>query len=1275
MFKRLLSKCTAVAVFLIIATALLFSLVRLLLPVAGQYRSDIEGWINRSVGQSMVIGSLEAQWRGVGPSLKLTGVQMRDAEQQPVALFEEVNIDIDVVSSLLHGRVEPGQITISGVNLSVVRRPDGTFVVAGIAGSAETDSALMRDWLFSRKGISIEKSRVHWRDMKKNTPPMLFRDVSFTFHNQGDRHFLSGKLSLPPGMGRGIEFAADITGNFLDAQEWDGEIYLKGSGLVAKEWLGGSDLRGVVVSKGVVDIASWSQWRQANPVSAQGEIRVLDLHLGERPRRGLAVHNGGRFSNVSGRFNWQRSADAWSVDVDRFVIARNGRAWLPTRLHFGVSNSDGHLAIEAGSTFLRVQDISSVLLLGDLVQGDLRSALIALQPHGDLSDFAFRHSEASADKAYFVQAHFTDVSAQPWKYIPGVRGMAGTLRADQDSGVVTIDARHAGLNVKKLFRDTWAVEKVVGTFEWQRDGQRWHAQSNDWYIKNPDIEGRVNAALDWQEGKAPFLDLVASVSRGNIAKISSYLPAHIMPPRVGAWLDDAIEGGRIASGGVVFRGAVNEFPFDKHQGTFEARAQVVDGILDYAPQWPRLTQIQAEVIASGKSLEINAEEAKILRAHVLPTRAIIPDLTAEPAVLTVTGNAFGSTDDALRFLTETPLGKHQGKLFEHAVAQGSAELDLTLVLPLSSAPAKVDGVLMLSDSKLNLQDVAEIDEINGVVRFTDNGLVASGMKAQLYGQQARIDIRREEGAGGPMTVIQASGKANAENLAKQFLPSLQSSLKGNSDWLAKLKISSQGDDTNSIDLRLESSMQGISINLPEPFGKPAFRLQKLTMDLALPLGGDNPIRLRFGDNVSGIFDLKRRNSKTIIERGELRFGGESAQLPSQPGLRVAGQLTHFSKREWDNIGQTALDKHSALSDVAFRWIDLRIDELEVMGNIFSVMSVKAEKFTDAWVVDVSGEQAVGRMRVPHSSIQPITLDFERLFLEANGAPTGKQPATDPRQLPPLQLKSRQFKFNGFDLGSLSLTASKIPDGLKFTDFTAISPHTRIRAHGEWTMAAKLSSTSLNMVMDSDDVGSTLSTFGYVDSIKNGKSHSEMTVQWVGPPSAFALKDIDGVLQIKIEDGRVLDVDPGAGRIFGLLSLQALPRRLTLDFSDLFAKGFSFDKTEGKFTIENGNAFIDSLFMDGPAARIDVTGRIGLAKRDYDQRVTVTPHITSSLPLAIGVLASPAAGAAAWLAEKLIGKPLGAMARAKYSVTGSWDKPVVELLSNSKQKKQNRDEDN
>jgi uncharacterized protein YhdP len=163
---------------------------------------------------------------------------------------------------------------------------------------------------------------------------------------------------------------------------------------------------------------------------------------------------------------------------------------------------------------------------------------------------------------------------------------------------------------------------------------------------------------------------------------------------------------------------------------------------------------------------------------------------------------------------------------------------------------------------------------------------------------------------------------------------------------------------------------------------------------------------------------------------------------------------------------------------------------------------------------------------------------------------------------------------------------------------------------------------------------------------------------------FLLDSINGNLSLDIRKGQLRDVSPGAGRVFGLLSLQTLPRRLTLDFSDVFKKGLTFDRIKGSFLLERGDAYTTNLYLDGPAARIDISGRTGLAVKDYDQLVTVTPHVTASLPLAGALVGGPVAGGVLYAIDKLFKPTIEKITQYQYTITGSWDDPQIVKLTDS-----------
>jgi uncharacterized protein YhdP len=191
-------------------------------------------------------------------------------------------------------------------------------------------------------------------------------------------------------------------------------------------------------------------------------------------------------------------------------------------------------------------------------------------------------------------------------------------------------------------------------------------------------------------------------------------------------------------------------------------------------------------------------------------------------------------------------------------------------------------------------------------------------------------------------------------------------------------------------------------------------------------------------------------------------------------------------------------------------------------------------------------------------------------------------------------------------------------------------------------------------------------------VDGGQTIVQLDGTWLGSPAQFGLSRIAGTLQAKVGQGRILEVNPGAGRLLGLVSLQAIPRRLALDFSDFFRSGMSFDSIEGQFELRTGDAFTTDLVVKGPSADIKVSGRTGLSARDYDQELQVTPKVGGVLPVVGALAAGPVGVAAGLVAQGVLNSPINSMTRARYKVTGSWEKPQIDLIARERSRRAPRE---
>lgn len=1277
--------------------ALILSAVRLLLPVMGEYRADVATWVGDVLGQPVQIGALGASWHGWGPSVELHNVTVLDAAgEYPVLQCDSARIDINVLASLREGQFEPGLLTVRGVHVSVVRREDGTIAVVGLAAvdQAAIDEATkdkLKRWLQRRERLAIEESSLQWHDLTGEGKVLEFTDVNLQLRNRGDRHRLDGTVNLPESLGHRLELAADVQGNLFAPEFWRGQLFARGTAVRLGGWWGKQPQFGITALDGAVDFQAWSEW-QNGVQQVEGDLHARSLHAVREPelpsKTDAAAATAGQvdIAGLEGGFHWQRRTAGWTVDVDNFSIVRQGAAAPPAqlRVEYTEDKTTGRRIIQTGYSELRAEDVAGLLLDARLVPEQFGKRLHTMAPQGILRDGYLRYqSEPQQTPRFVLRSAFGGLAFQPTVPLPGMRGLKGRVTADDRQGVAALATETAAVDFANLFRAPLPVDSLAGQISWRRDDKTLQILAQEMTAHNEDVKVQFGFSLDVpREGGSPYLDLSAAFSEGKVKHVSRYLPAKIMPPVVVAWLDKAIVNGRVTGGTARIYGRLADFPFDKGQGLFEIRFNVADGILEYTAGWPRLEKIDTEILFHGRRFEANAAAAKSFSSDVLQTRVVIQDMTANPALLTVEGKAQGPTADAVRYMTQSPLHEKFGAYLDDMTAGGQSRLQLSLKLPLAKFPAQVKGALQIDNGSLLFRDAGiDIAHIDGTLNFTDQGLAADDIRADLLGQEVTIAAKTKAAPTGAVTTFFAQGTAEVAAMAKRFAPALVTYIGGSAAWHGELRIPPKSE--GGVELEVVSPLRGVELRLPSPMGKTADDMRNLLVLVPFPFKAEKPIHIRYGDIADAQLVLKSGNIGMEVVRGEVRFGAGVAALPAQRGLRLVGTLPEFDEAQWSPILWPETPGKPVSTTPLLTQLDMEFGELRLAGGQLDKVRLQANRGDNAWDADLKSEQAEGRIHIPNADDAPLVMNMERLYLGRFKKGGGVEPGADPRKMHPLDIQAKSFHYGDLDLGELQVRASRSPAGLMFDEVHAHSAQQDMKISGKWVIEKDQQQSSFTFAYDGDDTGATLTALGFAGMIKGGRAHTDMQLKWQGSPTAFSLAQATGSVSFEIKDGSLLDVEPGAGRVLGLLSFQALPRRLVFDFSDLFQKGFAFDRLAGSFTIENGNAHTDNLYMAGPAARIDARGRVGLAEEDYDQRVTVTPNVSAGLPMA-GALAGSVgagaltggvgAGAALYLMEKVLKPGIDKMTRVDYRVTGPWANPTVERVTAAEQGKKSGEQE-
>ncbi len=1293
MIRATLIKCWGFTAVTIIVIALLMTSARLLLPHLNTYHQQIEAAISEAVGATVEFQSMDAAWYGAGPQLKLRGVRLLSGETE-LLHFERGSVGFNLWRSLYDRALQIDNLVVENIALVITRDEAGKISVAGFEAPAsqdateESDQAQHRaanerallDWFFSQSRMVIESSSVTWRDLKAEGRELHFSQVGFELRNQGDRHQLNGSAVLPTSLGRSLSFALDIEGSVdsaanLDASAdlWHVQGYVDGGELQLAELMDGHTPAGLRVDDGQVETRLWFEWHDAALQRVEGELAVRQLSLmpvatddKQTGRTQMTI------DLISGRYAWQRSRAGWSLTVDDFILDRDNSAWPPSQMRVAMSEVPaGERIIEARLGYANIDDLNALAAMSDFMDAKQRQQLLKFAPTGELREgylhFRDPSREVKQDYHYVVASRFNDVGINAVGKLPGGQGVDGRVRFDNSGGYLVLDSVDASLSIPKLFRGSLEMSALTGDVYWQQQAGQWQLESRALMMKNNDAEVSLALALKKADG-VPEIVLLSDFKAPSVANISHYLPVGIMHDTTIEWLDRAIVDGAASAGQVIFYGPLDSrFPYEESDGLFDIRFHLTDGILDYAPGWPRLEAMEAEVIFTGSRMEINATAAKSLDAEVMQVQARIDDLRARPAFLQLDGKARGHARDTLDFVRRSPLNKRFGEFAERVeVTDGRSTLDLSLKLPLADLPAEVKGVVHFDAADFYLAERGvDILDVKGDLQFSEKGIEIQQAQARLLGMDSLFQAKTMPPSQGGDTIISANGSATAADIQRLLPVSLMDHLEGKAAWQAQLTLPAKDSAVKGVNLKVTSDLKGMAAALPAPLGKSADGAETLVLETVLPLTLNMPVTLQYGPQLRGIFDF---NEVMTLQRGAITLGGEPPVLPEKALISVNGKFDRLVLEEWMPLmaaAEGAVERRSESTPVTIGQLNLEIEQASAFGYEFHYTALELALASGLWQGQISNHLIGGALKIPadfkHDSLG-MQLDY--LILPSLPDKVGEdgddnqttEPVMNPQNLPAMNINSRYFSYAGQPYGQLKLLAATRADGLHINHLQLSSPLMNAQASGDWLVENKSQHSAFKISIGSHDFGNMLSTLDIADSIRGGKSEIGMTARWPGAPMAFAMARVNGNMHLKVEDGRLLDVEPGAGRVFGLISLQALPRRLTLDFSDIFKKGFSFDRMEGDFEMNGGNATTSNFSVVGPSASITMTGRVGLVAKDYDQNVIIEPHVASSLPVVGAVVGSLGIGAAILLAQKLLN--LDQVTQVKYRVTGPWSDPVV-----------------
>ena len=713
-------------------------------------------------------------------------------------------------------------------------------------------------------------------------------------------------------------------------------------------------------------------------------------------------------------------------------------------------------------------------------------------------------------------------------------------------------------------------------------------------------------------------------------------------------------------------------------GEFEARLEVSGTTLDYQKGWPVLRGLDAEVRFNGPGLDIAVSGGRLFDSRIEGGAVRIADFRAP--LLDVQARSRGPAGDVLRYLAESPLAHARADRVALVEASGPAVYQVGLQIPLSR---KLNRELTL-DSRLELGGVTlaipsaavTLTDLRGAVHVARDDIRADGVRGRFG--ESDLSLSAERMANGDVR-IRGEGDLPPAELLAPYVPELAARFQGRSPTDVELVLPLASGNATALSLR--TPLDAVAVDLPSPLGKPAGQRRDLRLHADFGADAESLFHVGYGQVLEMAFTLGREAGETTrVTRADIRINGGRAQLPER-GVRLSGRVAHFDPQDWREAlapedGAGAGSGSQSLHGIP-AWLtemELEVGQFDLFGRSVQDLRISAEREARAWRALVNARPLSGLITLPDSpsAATPMQLQLEHLdldLLRAAGAeddapPDGQGGGIDPRDLPSLRVSSGIVVFQGQRYRGLTLETARQSTGQQVHVFQIGHAHGNLRAWGEWRVRENARQvSSFRFDGSSPNLGKLLTQLGFATGISRGEARVTGDLAWSGAPTDLAPERLRGKTYLLVEKGRLTQVDPGAGRLIGLLNLSNLPRRLSLDFSDVFQKGFAFDRIEGNLQFVDQAMYTNDLRIEGPAARITLTGRTGIAERSYDQIAVVRPQVGGTLPVAGALMGGPGVGAAVFVLQKLLsGNAESVSAGIEYSITGSWDQPVIEKVA-------------
>lgn len=1265
--NRWLNRFYKIIAILLVSFAVLISSLRLLLPYAHNYRLDFQDYINTTYQSNVVIGSLHMDWKSSGPSMVANNVSFLQTDGVEI-FIGAIDFHLDFWRSIRQLNFVTKALTLDGVKV---------YVNKGVVINTEKNNQQLAivdnvTELFLQRinRFSLRDSQIIYRT-EQEVQTFLISELNWL--NNGDKHRAEGKVIIDGLTSNNLNLVLALEGKKLSTMK--GTVYVKANKVNITPWL---DKVLAIKDEDTHSSINFDAWLAIN----DGLIENIKVALGENQIVWQHLASIQSFNIEHGLILIENISDNqyFNFSTSELTFRSNNRAWLPLTIEVSANKNQY-------SGYISSIDAEGIAQLVPLFTSnkDARKLLYSLAPQGVLNDVVWQTKDSKTS----VTAEFSQLGISYYQGIPSINQLSGEVLYHDQQLLMKVQSNNGEIDFKEHFIKPIPYQTLAATVSlfFQESGVL--AKINDISLNSEEISLSGEVTIDARDDKPITMALLADVQNVDVKNAPHYYPELLMGPDLVNYLNKSIISGKATQAQVLFNGPLVDFPFTEQQGIFTVDAELTDATFKFDSEWSAIEQFNGNLNFTNNSMLITGRSGSLEGVDVSGVTARIDELVGAQLLEIEAGFNNTKAADVTLLMQKSPLKESVGVVLEQVKVSDNIAGTFSLTIPLEDTDNTVaKGTVVFTNNRVSLTaPEMEFEQVNGQLNFVNDVITTKNIKLNWRDLPLALNVNAETTPEHYQTNIDITADWSQALWQKQLPPLLKDYAKGPLQWQGELTLKNADDGQFKYDLLVLSDLAQTELKLPAPFEKVIDDKRSV---LAKVQGNEKQsvIDAVVGKQMSfyGVLD----HELVTFSRAHLILGKEDMLLPLN-GFHITANLEKASFEQWqpfvvdiiDSLASFSNDEDNVQSPSLLtqpQRIRGEISQFTLLGETLDNVAFNISDEQAWWLLALSSTQARADIKfLPNWLEQGVVVeaDFINLANTKTVLPSVESKSVNEQQVIPIPTKSieeiaqenaavahifnnvppvtfscKQCQYNGLDLGQIDFLIKREDDNtIALNNFVAKRKRNNVSFDMLWQRQADNYITSINGKLSIDDLEQEFKQLGFASLIKDSGVEATYNINWQGAPYQWNVETLNGELYTKLNDGYLADIDDKGLRIFSVLSLQSLVRKLTLDFRDIFSDGMFYSQIIAEAHIKDGVLYTDNAKMKGAAGDLSIKGNTNLSAGNLDYRMSYKPNFSASLP------------AIAWIATLNPVTFLGALALDEVLISKVWSEFNFELTGN------------